>query len=444
MQSHVLKRKLLSVALVITLLLPLFAGVEPVGANVPASSINQEAEIGQEKAKEVMEALNSYSNMLSGATPTPKVTFSREMMNLVNRRKSFYATFFKQALHSTLQDIDSEFNLETQTESGVQISPLSEGQLSVKGEEIVTLYGKYDASPENHPMIQAAHWALNRATDKLVKTALESYIQNTTEDTQKSSTEGFEIVFILQHHLVMQDSTDGLQIVEDSFTDKSADNPSGIDNVIWKNNGEYFRTAPDYMNFVDYRIYHTSIETMGKEMLALYKEVYAVYDHPKHSNIENRHLTRWSSYDRSAATDYINTYTSNTSRKCRLFFHGGVVADQSKWNASYTKHPCNDCANYVSQAMLAGGIPTDGTWYPDSVAWKNTYELKDWLLAKGYASHVCWLPQYLNSGDLGLTNGGHIVMVGAVSPVRYSAHTNDRLLYSWNASTFPSQLIITY
>jgi len=67
------------------------------------------------------------------------------------------------------------------------------------------------------------------------------------------------------------------------------------------------------------------------------------------------------------------------------------------------------------------------------------------LLAKGYANHVCWYPDYLNLGDLGLTDDqGHVVMVGAKGPTRYSAHTNDRLLHTWDSAALPSQLIIIY
>ncbi|HEY89377.1 MAG TPA: hypothetical protein G4N98_06555 [Thermoflexia bacterium] len=309
---------------------------------------------------------------------------------------------------------------------------------------MVTLRGRYDATPEDYPLNQAARWALARVTSKPVKNALENYIQDATEDIEKSSTEGFEIVFILRHSLVMEKFSDGLRIIRDSFTDKSVDNPSGIDNVIWEGEGKLFRNAPDYMRFVDYRIYQKSIETMGREMLALYRKVYDISERQHQSDIGDVRPA-WSWYNRNAAASYINAYTSNTTRKCRLLFHNGIMADQSKWNAAYTKHTCTDCTNYVSQGLLSGGMPTDGTWYPESLAWIRTSALKDWLLAKGYANHVCWYPDYLNLGDLGLTDDQeHVVMVGSKGPTRYSAHTNDRLLYPWDSAVLPSQLIIIY
>ena len=116
---------------------------------------------------------------------------------------------------------------------------------------MVTLRGRYDATPEDYPLNQAARWALARATSEPVRSVLENYIQDATEDIEKSSTEGFEIVFVLQHSLVMEKPSNGngFRITRDSFTDKSVDNSSGIDNVIWEGEGKLFRNAPDYMRF---------------------------------------------------------------------------------------------------------------------------------------------------------------------------------------------------
>ncbi|WP_055665374.1 amidase domain-containing protein [Desnuesiella massiliensis] len=49
-----------------------------------------------------------------------------------------------------------------------------------------------------------------------------------------------------------------------------------------------------------------------------------------------------------------------------------------------------DCTNFVSQALLAGGLPSDSTWYKDSNAWIRVIELRNWLINKGYATEHTW------------------------------------------------------
>ncbi|WP_217563408.1 amidase domain-containing protein, partial [Paenibacillus sp. GbtcB18] len=71
-------------------------------------------------------------------------------------------------------------------------------------------------------------------------------------------------------------------------------------------------------------------------------------------------------YDRIAARDYANKWTSYTTNASGY--------DTSKWNPKYAKHTENggvDCANYVSQAIYAGGIPTDSPWKPESLSVVN-------------------------------------------------------------------------
>lgn len=309
----------------------------------------------------------------------------------------------------------------------------SEKQIAVRVDEMVTLAGRYNAKPEEYPMNQAAQWALERTDDERVRQALKDYIQSATEDIGVSSGErGFQVVFVLRHSLVMERNSEGLQIVKDAYTDIGIDN-TGIDNVIWDSRGQLTRNLPDYRDFVDYRIYNRPVEELGREMLEVYTKLYSV------PAKESAYAIQAGLYNRNAAANYINTYTSNPTKKCRLF--SSIVSDETKWNSSYTKYTCTDCANYVSQGLRAGGIPTDGTWYKDSNAWIRTSELDNWLIAKGYGVGFCPNPpgsdpgNLVSKGDIAFTASyGHVVMISSVGPTRFSAHTNDRLDVLWNSS----------
>lgn len=76
-------------------------------------------------------------------------------------------------------------------------------------------------------------------------------------------------------------------------------------------------------------------------------------------------------YYRILARDYAKTYSSNTTPAdicpCGNHTHMNV----SKYNPSYKYYCGNDCANFVSQALYAGGVPTDSTWQPESHDWVN-------------------------------------------------------------------------
>lgn len=89
-------------------------------------------------------------------------------------------------------------------------------------------------------------------------------------------------------------------------------------------------------------------------------------------------------YYRVKARDYAKKYSSeaSTSKVCP---HGRTRIDTSYYNKAYLYYCHVDCANYVSQAIYAGGIPTDSQWYPGSYAWINVDGLRDYFyLDKAY------------------------------------------------------------
>nr|WP_256124277.1 amidase domain-containing protein [Paenibacillus chitinolyticus] len=138
-------------------------------------------------------------------------------------------------------------------------------------------------------------------------------------------------------------------------------------------------------------------------------------------------------YDRIAARDYANKWTSNTTNASGY--------DTSKWNPNYAKHTENggvDCANYVSQSIYAGGIPTDSTWKPESLAWVNTGRnisngLKQYMVdTKGYFYKTTKATTPAG-GFISALNYSHVMFVVANDTVtmQFSAHTNDRLKASF-------------
>lgn len=55
------------------------------------------------------------------------------------------------------------------------------------------------------------------------------------------------------------------------------------------------------------------------------------------------------SYDREAAVAYAQRHTSETEGT-------GQRENQDKWNKAYNAYTDNDCTNFVSQALVAGGL----------------------------------------------------------------------------------------
>jgi len=139
-------------------------------------------------------------------------------------------------------------------------------------------------------------------------------------------------------------------------------------------------------------------------------------------------------YDRIAARDYVRRYTSNTSLNCSST--STTKQDKSKYNSSYTAYTCNDCANYVSQGLKAGGILTDGTWYKDSSAWINVGSLTNYMVGKQY-----WIADTMNNCVAGfpfsLKAYQHVMMMSYNDGTtrKYCAHTSDRLDTIWSGGS---------
>lgn len=160
----------------------------------------------------------------------------------------------------------------------------------------------------------------------------------------------------------------------------------------------------------------------------------------------------WSVYN---GVMYTNSYTSNPTN-CNV--HGntcGNLVNTTKYNNSSYRHwvtgnAHTDCANFISQALHAGGIPKDSTWTCNTStgtsAWINVSALTSYM----FSNKHYWSPIPTSAvavGDI-MSYGSysHIVMITAHDGVsfRYSGHTNDRLNIVTGLSSSDTFYRVTY
>jgi hypothetical protein len=180
--------------------------------------------------------------------------------------------------------------------------------------------------------------------------------------------------------------------------------------------------------------------------------------HKKDNILPNSSVSRQSSLNKSAAVAYATKWTDNT----------GGTGTSSYNKAVYTNYSPNDCADYMSQCLYAGGWTfanpyTNSTsysswWYNNRGTTATTTDdvaSDTWVSANGLCNYICETNHYaayttpvqVGAGTVGLAdliwqpkNGikTHVMMVTAIqhpSPssttVSFSAHTNNRLNAPW-------------
>jgi len=382
--------------------------------SIPASASAQPTESVQALSTPIVNALTDYSNYLSTGETTKSSLYTPQMSALVVDRRNFYQELFDVGLNVELVGLKSQFV----TTSGFTDSVQNKTHQLVITENVTLSAISKISSPDDYPLVQSAKWAISNASDDITKQALEGYLQNMMDSVNESITNGSKIEFVLKHKLTIVVNNNQATIVQDSFDDKSIENIDGTDVVSWTDKG-FIRAKPDFTQMPDYQFFHTPIEVLGKSLLESY-------------NARTVQPLSGAPYNHTNGKTYINTYTSNTTRTCN---NGITLQYTYYYNHSYAYFECNDCANFVSQALRYGGLPTSSTWQPYSTAWINTYSLRNYL--QGLSGWFRWVSSLSNMqpGDLSWTSDwGHVVMYSGVNPARYSGHTNDRLLKNWDPS----------
>lgn len=147
-------------------------------------------------------------------------------------------------------------------------------------------------------------------------------------------------------------------------------------------------------------------------------------------------------YYRVDARDYANRYTSNAAETVCSTHNVKIRQAIGFYNTDYKHYCCNDCANYVSQAMRAGRVPTDIIWKPESATWINCAKLRSYF----YQS-----PGYWNLSTFSNCNAGGVILTYKNSSTpnhammnvhndgvarKLSGHTNDRKAFPYTPSFF--------
>ncbi len=123
------------------------------------------------------------------------------------------------------------------------------------------------------------------------------------------------------------------------------------------------------------------------------------------------------------AIEYALSYTSNTEKSCCDV--DPIYQDASFYNRDYDYYEGSDCANFVSQAIHAGGIPFDDVFFPYSLAWRFV-DFKDENVKDDFFSYM--LQKYTT-----LTFSPVIALPGSI------------VLADWNNNNSPDHaMLVTY
>lgn len=392
--------------------------------------------------------LADYSQNLNNGKSLQKSYYSSAVETLVQERRDYYNEYYITGLHTNLTSIKSKFHLET-----AKVTTIA-NVYHIELIETVTTFGYPNLSKaEDYPMIPAAYWAISNTDNDNIKQALDRYIASTTDAINYSIANGAETVFRVHHKIDIRVTGGKPQIIKDEFTDKEIDNGKGSDNVNWLH-GNPVRKRPDLTQMLGYEMYHTSIEILGKQLLTDYANAY--------SN-ESRTITATNfTYGRGSAKNYAYKYVgSDVTTTCSYggktyfmdtLYYNQIAAYKAMWQ--YTTTTCNDCADYISQALRQGGFPIDNIWKftpttptpPGKRAWRvsDYYHLNSnqglfyWLDNTWGATTQFTSAASLQLGDL-ITDSyyaagvrkhgaGHVVMVTQITAAGpyFSGHTNDR------------------
>ncbi len=131
------------------------------------------------------------------------------------------------------------------------------------------------------------------------------------------------------------------------------------------------------------------------------------------------------SYNNYKAISYSDRHSSNP-------YKTGI--NKRCWNKNYKEYE-NDCANFVSQCLYAGGLKETSKWFPGSFYWIRTGSPK-YANISGVSNYMQKIKKFYKTNYSGLSAGGficlikesHVVFVSSNDSVTvlFNGHTNDR------------------
>jgi len=124
-----------------------------------------------------------------------------------------------------------------------------------------------------------------------------------------------------------------------------------------------------------------------------------------------------------------NKLHSKTVRLNKQKFLNYAKTYWNKRNTSYNYYSNNNCANFVSQCLVAAGMPTNNTFKNGSSAFVYIPSLKSYLINNYNVKYIS-RPSASNIqvGDILYTSSGHVMVVTAKSgnSVYATGNTNNR------------------
>ncbi|MBU5299509.1 amidase domain-containing protein [Clostridium sporogenes] len=175
----------------------------------------------------------------------------------------------------------------------------------------------------------------------------------------------------------------------------------------------------DYENIVDDKM--NSINNISKD-INNYAQEYKSMINRKGNEM---HSKRYSGYNSNLAVEYAKKWAKGR-------------------NPNYKDWGDNDCNNFVSQAVYAGGIPISSTWYDGSYAWIRVINFYNYMRSTGYTvggddSANSTLGDVIQFYDKSKDNWSHSVIITGSTDDGwlYSGHSNDRLNYPL-ANVYPT------
>lgn len=163
------------------------------------------------------------------------------------------------------------------------------------------------------------------------------------------------------------------------------------------------------------------------------------------------------SYDSAAAVAYARKYSCNhRSDHNNIVVNDGSGNCRCSYNSDFAWYSDNDCANFVSQCMLAGGLPVDSTWgiyeqngvIKGTTAWNGTVSMINYFKNNPNYSHlVIENPSYsdLKAGNPVWVSEGHVELC-TVDGSKVCGHTishNDWSLWTSGIYTVRLDLLKT-
>ncbi len=153
-------------------------------------------------------------------------------------------------------------------------------------------------------------------------------------------------------------------------------------------------------------------------------------------------------FDFTAALSYARAHTGNCQEYGTCYTdpscNEGITSDNYNTSTFPCVPECNDCADFVSQIMYAGGINTSSSWYASSSSscsnapadWYQVTSLVNYMLAnQNTAGWIDSSQQLVPAGGVvEESNGQHVELVDyndGGSGMLFDSHTSDRLAYPY-------------